>query len=71
MCGVTAVFVVFHGALYFFGGWCLARRRHYSAVMAVAITNALIIPFGTLLSLWTWLVLRRPKIKAQFSRKCK
>lgn len=69
VCLVTAVFVVFHGGLYLFGGWCLGRRRHLDAVIAVAVTNALIVPFGTILSVWTWLVLRKPENKALFKTK--
>lgn len=69
VCLITAVFIVFHGGLYFFGGWCLGRRRFYSSVMAIAVTNALIIPFGTMISIWTWLVLRRPENKALFTQK--
>ncbi|GAB4326238.1 MAG: hypothetical protein Kow0059_22590 [Candidatus Sumerlaeia bacterium] len=68
VCLASALFAAFHGGMSLLGGWWLARRRRLSGVYAVAVINALVLPFGTALALATWLTLRSPQTRALFRR---
>lgn len=47
-------------------GKCLAVRRHYMFCMVMAGFECLIVPFGTVLGVFTIVVLQRPSVKAMF-----
>jgi len=47
-------------------GRSLARRRHYTFCLVVAAISCLFMPFGTVLGVFTILVLNRPSVKALF-----
>jgi len=54
-------------ALVLVGGRCIARRRHYSFCFVVACVECLWIPFGTVLGVFTILVLSRASVKELFN----
>jgi hypothetical protein len=70
------MFVVFGGAavifswtsaiLMFVAARCLGRRTHYKLCFAVAVISCLFTPVGTVLGVFTLLVLVRPSVKAVF-----
>ena len=47
-------------------GRCLARRRAYWYCFAIAILDCLSVPLGTVLGVFTLIVLVRPTVKALF-----
>ena len=47
-------------------GRCLARRTHYMRCFVVAGIECIVIPFGTVLGVFTIIVLSRPSVKALF-----
>lgn len=49
-----------------FSGRCLARRRHRMFCLVIAGVNCMFVPFGTVLGVFTLLVLLRPSVKALF-----
>jgi hypothetical protein len=70
-------FIVF-GALFFLAGLAMAlcillagrslsRRRHYWFAFVVACVECVFIPFGTILGVFTIIVLSRESVKALFS----
>ena len=74
--GVMQVFAAFVG-LFILGGWafgaltiyagrCLKRRRRWTLSLVVACLNTLFIPVGTILGVFTLIVLNRPSVKAQY-----
>ena len=73
---VPAVIAGFGGALAGFGlvcaacmafaAWSLPKRRNYVVVMVAAILNCLQIPFGTVLGVFTFVVLNRPGVRHSF-----
>ena len=52
--------------LIFLGGRALARRRHYGFAFAVACIECIFVPFGTILGLFTLIVLSRESAKRLF-----
>jgi len=52
--------------LIFLGGRALARRRHYGFAFVVACIECIFIPFGTILGLFTLIVLSRESAKRLF-----
>jgi len=50
-----------------YAGRCLARRRRHQLCMGVAGIQCLSIPFGTVLGVFTLIVLSRPAVKAAFA----
>ena len=50
----------------FLGGRNLARRRHYIFCLVAAAISCLFMPFGTVLGVFTIIVLSRPSVKALF-----
>src|SRR6266581_4330943 len=48
-------------------GRCLSRRKAYSFALVVACIECLFIPFGTILGVFTIIVLSRESVKALFS----
>jgi hypothetical protein len=52
--------------LVFFAGRFLARRKAYNFCFAMACVECLFMPFGTVLGVFTLLVLMRPSVKELF-----
>ena len=48
-------------------GRCIARREHYSFCLVMACVECLSVPFGTVLGVFTILVLNRQSVKALFN----
>ena len=48
-------------------GKCIARRKHYTFCFVVACIECLSVPFGTVLGVFTILVLNRPSVKELFN----
>ena len=53
-------------ALTIYAGRCLARRRHHTLCMVAAVVCCLYVPFGTVLGVFTIIVLQRPRVKEMF-----
>lgn len=49
-----------------FAGRFLARRKRYLFCMVVAAVSCFFMPFGTVLGVFTIIVLQRPSVKEQF-----
>jgi hypothetical protein len=47
-------------------GNCLARRTHYTRCFVVAAIECILMPFGTVLGVFTLIVLSRPSVKVLF-----
>jgi len=47
-------------------GQCLFRRKAYSFALVIACVECLFIPFGTILGVFTIIVLSRESVKALF-----
>jgi hypothetical protein len=70
------VLVAFAGSIILFGwtlaavlalaGRCLARRKSYNFCMIAAAVGCLFMPFGTVLGVFTIIVLARPSVKELF-----
>lgn len=50
----------------FIAGRCLARQTHYTYCLVIAALACLFMPFGTVLGIFTIIVLVRPSVKAMF-----
>ncbi len=55
------------GALILVAGRFIARRKHYTFCFVMACVECLFMPFGTVLGVFTILVLNRPAVKAMFT----
>jgi hypothetical protein len=53
-------------ALLAWAGRCLSQRRHYTFCLVMAAVACLFMPFGTVLGVFTILVLVRPSVKPWF-----
>jgi len=53
-------------AVLFAGGRCLARRKRYTFCLVVAAISCIFMPFGTVLGIFTIIVLLRPSVKELF-----
>jgi hypothetical protein len=60
LCGVTL------GAFIAYAGRCLAQQRRHTLCMVVAALSCLCMPLGTVLGVFTLIVLLRPSVKAAF-----
>jgi hypothetical protein len=70
------LFVILGSAIIFLGwafailvliaGRCLSRRKHYTFCFVVACIECLSVPFGTVLGVFTLLVLNRASVKQLF-----
>ncbi len=49
-------------------GRCLARRRRYTFCVVIAAIQCLMVPFGTVLGVFTIIVLMRPSVKPLFDQ---
>ncbi len=50
-----------------YAGRCLARRRRHTLCLVVAAISCMLMPFGTVLGIFTLIVLMRPSVKAAFA----
>ena len=50
----------------FLAGRFIARRKHHLYCMIIAAINCLSMPLGTIIGIFTFVVLNRPTVKAQF-----
>ncbi|HLX71993.1 MAG TPA: hypothetical protein VKV04_20450 [Verrucomicrobiae bacterium] len=57
---------IFAGLLAY-AGHCLARRKHYTFCIVMAGISCMFMPFGTLLGIFSIVVLLRPSVKALFN----
>jgi hypothetical protein len=73
-------FMVAFASVFIIAGWifaicviiagrCLARRRHYLFCLIMAGIACLFMPFGTVLGVFTIIVLMRESVKALFEQK--
>jgi hypothetical protein len=62
-----AVLCPVHGALLAYIGRSIARRRRRLLCLVFSGLHAINVPFGTALSVFTFIVLRRPSVKEAFS----
>jgi hypothetical protein len=66
--GVIALLSVALGVCLIIAGRSLTARRNRTFCMVVAGINCLNVPLGTLLGVFTFIVLLRPSVAAQFDR---
>ena len=68
---LIAVFFILFGLTYagllIWAGRCLARRRHYDFCFVMAAVSCIFFPCGTVLGVFTLLVLNRASVREQFS----
>ena len=64
---VIAIFAI----LKIYAGICIARRKHRIFCYVVAALSCLSVPFGTLLGIFTFIVLSRPTVAELFEEKGK
>jgi hypothetical protein len=57
---------VFAGLLVY-SGRCLARRKHYTFCIVMAAISCMFMPFGTVLGIFSIIVLVRPSVKTLFN----
>lgn len=55
-------------ALVLYSGCCLARNKHYLYSLIVAGLCCLFVPLGTILGVFTFIVLLRPQVKERFHK---
>ena len=70
MAGVMGGFVVLGwtaGALTIYSGSCIKKRKHRVLVYVMAALNCLFIPYGTLLGVFTFIVLGSPEVIAEWN----
>ena len=60
-CGLTLAGFMAHA------GRCLRRRRRYTLCLVVAAVSCMMMPVGTVLGVFTLIVLMRPSVKAAFA----
>jgi hypothetical protein len=54
--------------LTFLAGRFIARRRHRGFILAISLINCFSVPLGTMLGVYTMIVLSRPSVKAEFEK---
>lgn len=64
--GCALLFGLGLGALIIYAGQSLSRHRNYVYCMVIAALICLSIPLGTILGVFTFIVLTRPSVKALF-----
>lgn len=57
----------FIAALMAAAGWFLAQRRYHLFCLVVAAVSCLFMPFGTVLGIFTIIILSRPSVQALFA----
>lgn len=63
----TVSLCLVHGAFLAYIGRCLAKRRRRILCLVFSFLNLLDLPFGTILSIFTLLVLNRPAVQEAFA----
>ena len=66
--GMFAALAVVFGVLQVVAGRCIATRRARLFTLLVAIPRVIFIPFGTLLSIFTFIVLERASVQQLYRR---
>jgi len=66
--GAIMTFGLAHAALNFFAARFIAAREHYVYCFVVAVLNCICVPLGTILGIFTIIVLTRESVKALFGR---
>jgi len=66
--GAIIIIGLAHAALNFFAARFIAAREHYVYCFAVAVVNCICVPLGTILGIFTIIVLTRQSVKALFGR---
>jgi hypothetical protein len=56
-----------HASIVAYIGWCLARRKRRLLSLVFSGFNLLMVPLGTILGVFTLVVLLRPSVKALFT----
>ena len=64
--GAGMAFALVAGALTIYAGRSLARRERFNLCFVMACINCLSVPLGTVLGVFTLIVLNRPTVKALF-----
>lgn len=64
---VVAALCAVHGGVLVYIGRCLANRRRRTLCLAFSIVHLLNFPLGAVLSVFTFVVLRRPAVRLAFS----
>jgi hypothetical protein len=59
-------FGVAFGVAVLWSGRCLARRKHYQFSLVMACVECLFVPFGTVLGVFTLVILSRESVKAVY-----
>jgi len=54
------------GVFIIIAGRCLAKRKHYMFCLVIAAISCIFMPFGTVLGVFTIIVLMRPSVKELF-----
>ena len=57
-----------HASVIFVMGRWIAQRRRHALLLVISGMNCVYIPFGTLVSIWTIIVLSRPRVGILFGR---
>jgi ABC-type Fe3+ transport system permease subunit len=55
-----------YAALVAYAGRCVGRTRHWTFVIVIAALSCAFFPFGTVLGVFTIIVLSKPEVKALF-----
>jgi hypothetical protein len=66
----ASIFILFgwtFAALLAYAGRCLGQRKHYTFCMVMGGVACMFMPFGTVLGVFTIIVLARPSVKALFN----
>lgn len=65
--GALIIFGLVFSALLAYAGRCLRRRRRYTFCLVMAAISCVFVPFGTVLGIFTLIVLTRPNVKSSFA----
>ncbi|HVW39612.1 MAG TPA: hypothetical protein VHB99_19980 [Pirellulales bacterium] len=63
----VAALCLVHGAVLIYIGRCLANRRRRTLCLVFSAVHLINLPLGAVLSVFTFLVLRRPSVQAAFT----
>jgi hypothetical protein len=67
ICAVALVALV-SALFHVLAGRSIAKRRRYVLLLVMACISLLVLPFGTLIGVVTLVALRRPAVRAMFTR---
>ena len=66
-CGMTLVLII-SAVLLVWCGYSLQNQRNITLCYVVGVLSCLSVPLGTILGIFTFIVLARPSVKAKFER---